>query len=615
METGGRTPKGRWSVLKIVLVSLFIVLFTAGYLLYTNFNRLLSDALTKSFESSILSEVYELKFENLRVNVLEGNIQVFNVGLQPREKPRHIYPYINSSFVLKAKKLRLENVEIRTLLELNRLVLDKILIDNPEIEVSLNGDRNIMLPFKDTLAVKAPTNEIKKKKLAAFELKEFQLVDAFIHTSNAGKQREFMIGNFNISVYDLVINQDPGEYLTTFSNVTLSVGDFAGDLKKGDFKRVTFDEFNIGIDSLEILISLDTLMYEFHDVSTRLHNLDIQTADSVFHVSMNTFDLSYKNKSIKLRGLSFEPNVSHAVLQKKYKYQHTEFSGAVGSLELLHVNFDSLIYAKKIFIDEIVLDSVRASIFKDKLKPIDSTRMPVYLGQTIAAIRVPLLIKRLKATNVNLENTERKPDSTTAKVNIGRATLEAMNITNLSPNSGLTIGADAYINNKVRFKASLAFSYKKPQFGFEGVLEKFNLPDLNDLIQSYTPATINKGIADKISFSGLADEKQATGSMKFLYHNLEVDLELQNKAKWKSSVLTFAANAALHSSNPESSDAPARDVKFQVERDVNKGFVNIVIKSVLNGLKETMIMSKENRKTFKEAKKKSKQNSKKQGKK
>jgi len=615
VETGGRTPKGRWSVLKIVLVSLFIVLFTAGYLLYTNFNRLLSDALTKSFESSILSEVYELKFENLRVNVLEGNIQVFNVGLQPREKPRHIYPYINSSFVLKAKKLRLENVEIRTLLELNRLVLDKILIDNPEIEVSLNGDRNIMLPFKDTLAVKAPTNEIKKKKLAAFELKEFQLVDAFIHTSNAGKQREFMIGNFNISVYDLVINQDPGEYLTTFSNVTLSVGDFAGDLKKGDFKRVTFDEFNIGIDSLEILISLDTLMYEFHDVSTRLHNLDIQTADSVFHVSMNTFDLSYKNKSIKLRGLSFEPNVSHAVLQKKYKYQHTEFSGAVGSLELLHVNFDSLIYAKKIFIDEIVLDSVRASIFKDKLKPIDSTRMPVYLGQTIAAIRVPLLIKRLKATNVNLENTERKPDSTTAKVNIGRATLEAMNITNLSPNSGLTIGADAYINNKVRFKASLAFSYKKPQFGFEGVLEKFNLPDLNDLIQSYTPATINKGIADKISFSGLADEKQATGSMKFLYHNLEVDLELQNKAKWKSSVLTFAANAALHSSNPESSDAPARDVKFQVERDVNKGFVNIVIKSVLNGLKETMIMSKENRKTFKEAKKKSKQNSKKQGKK
>jgi hypothetical protein len=593
---------------------LIVILLASGYLLYRNFNRLLSDALTKSFDSSILSEVYELKFENLRVNVLEGNIQVFNVGLQPREKPRHIYPYINSSFVLKARKIKLENVEIRTLLESNRLVLDKILIDNPEIEISLAGARNIMLPFKDPLAVTTP-REKRKKTLAAFELNEFQLVDASIHTFNSGKQREFSIGNFNISLYDLVITQDPGEYLTTFSKVKLTVGDFAGDLKKGDFKRVTFDEFNIGIDSLEILISLDTLMYEFHDVSTGLHNLDIQTADSVFHVSMNTFDLSYKDKSIKLRGLSFKPNVSHAVLQKEHKYQHTEFSGAVGSLELLHVNFDSLIYAKKIFIDEIVLDSVWASIFKDKLKPIDSTRMPVYLGQTIAAIRVPLLIKRLKATNVNLDNTERKPDSTTAKVTIGRATLEATNITNLSSNSRLTMSADAYIDNKVRFKASLAFSYNKPQFSFEGVLDKFNLPDMNALIASYTPAKINKGIADKISFSGVADQRQATGSMKFLYHDLIVDLELQNKAKWKSSVLAFAANTALHSSNPESSGVPARDVKFRVERDVHKGFVNVVIKSILDGLKETMIMSKENRRSFKEAKKRSRQEGRKEGKK
>jgi hypothetical protein len=39
---------------------------------------------------------------------------------------------------------------------------------------------------------------------------------------------------------------------------------------------------------------------------------------------------------------------------------------------------------------------------------------------------------------------------------------------------------------------------------------------------------------------------------------------------------------------------------------MNKGFVNVIIKSVLNGLKETMIMNKENRKAHKESKEKSK---------
>jgi len=42
-----------------------------------------------------------------------------------------------------------------------------------------------------------------------------------------------------------------------------------------------------------------------------------------------------------------------------------------------------------------------------------------------------------------------------------------------------------------------------------------------------------------------------------------------------------------------------------------KGFVNVVIKSILNGVNETMIMLKENRKTNQESRKKSKEENKK----
>ena len=46
---------------------------------------------------------------------------------------------------------------------------------------------------------------------------------------------------------------------------------------------------------------------------------------------------------------------------------------------------------------------------------------------------------------------------------------------------------------------------------------------------------------------------------------------------------------------------------FRVERDPRKGFINLLLKSLLNGLKETMFMSKENKKAYKEAKKKFKE--------
>jgi hypothetical protein len=317
---------------------------------------------------------------------------------------------------------------------------------------------------------------------------------------------------------------------------------------------------------------------------------------------MKSFDLSYQGQSIDVKEVSFKPNVSQAALQKSYKYQHTEFSGSVGNIQLVSLNFDSLFYAEKVFIEEIILENVKASLYKDRTKPIDTNKFPEYLGQTIMAIPYTVQIKKVSATGVELKNTERKPDKEEASVIISKGNLLVENISNLNPKERLNMAAEALLMDKVRFKAKLSFRYNNPEFSFEGQFGKFNLPDLNPLIAAYTPAIINSGTADEISFSGIAKKRNASGSMKFLYHDLNVDLNLEDQAKWKSAVGTFAANTVLNKSNPASDKQPPRIVQFSADRDMNKAFVNLMIKSILDGFKETMIMSKENRKTFREAK-------------
>ncbi len=598
----GNTQRKRF-IKKIILFSFLSIVLIAGIVLYTNFNRLLSHALLRAFDSNIISDVYELKFEKLMVNPFEGTIRVFNVTLLPREKPLIDYPYINSSFRLKTEKLILKNVDLFALLNESRLNLETISITKPDIDLSLTGDKYILVPFKDSTAT-TRHGIAKKKSIDSFLLNEFQLVDASFHVTNSKKERTFRITEFSISLYDLLIQQQTGRNRISLKHADLSLGQLEGTMHKGPMNHVSLKDFKIGIDSLETQATRDTLIFHFRDFNTGLKALDIQTADSIFHLTLQSFQLSYKDKTIKLSDLSFKPNVSNAVLQKKYAFQHADFSGTVGTIDLLQVNFNSLIYHQKIFIEQIVLDRVSASIFKDKTKIIDKNRMPAYLGQTVKSIGLPLLIKQLKATNVNLVSNERKPDSSYAKVNIQRATLEVKNLTNLSSKEMLTLHADAYLENKAHFQMDLKFNYSKPQFNFSGVVKKFSLPELNGLLQAFTPAKINAGTLDEISFSGIAEHTKANGTMKFLYHDLEVDLELHKTAKWKSSVIAFAANSVLNSSNPASSDSPPRIVQFHVERDMNKGFINIILKSVIDGLKETMIMSKENRKIFKNAKKK-----------
>ena len=156
------------------------VLLLAAFLVYKNFNRIIADSLTKTFEADVISDVYELKFEKLLVNPFEGSIQVSNVIMQPREKPLRNYPYINSSFVLKTKKIMLKNVAIIDLLKSNELHLERILIDNPEVELLLKGRHHILfllkiqrLPPVQIQLLPLRRGKAKRKRLTTFTLNSF----------------------------------------------------------------------------------------------------------------------------------------------------------------------------------------------------------------------------------------------------------------------------------------------------------------------------------------------------------------------------------------------------------------------------------------------------------
>jgi hypothetical protein len=311
-----------------------------------------------------------------------------------------------------------------------------------------------------------------------------------------------------------------------------------------------------------------------------------------------------------LREVSFKPNISESAIQAKYPYRHPQFSFTMGSIDVEGVNFDSLIYSRKLLIEQILLDKVSASIFQDNSKPLDKSKFPPYLGQAITAIPIPLSVMQVRVTNVNLVNREKLPNGSYGKADIQRGTVEVSHITNIAPPEILMLKADAYMENKAHFIINLNFSYKDPKFTFNAVIDKCNLAELNPLVKSYTTATFTKGVLDGMVFSGNASRTNASGTMKFLYHDLDINLALKEKAKWKSSVLAFSANAILPVANP-SVDKPERIVQYHVDRDMNKSFVNLVIKSLLSGLKESFIMSKENKKTYKEKKEKAKQESKK----
>ncbi len=599
--------KKRWPF----ILAIFLVVVTGGGLIfYFNFNKILAEALKQSFENNIISDVYELKFEKLYVNFLDGDIRVSNVVLQPRANPLQRYPYINSSFKLSTGKLILRNVKIRQLLETQTLSLDKIVINKPEVELSLAGDVHVFLPFQDSTDVAIQKD--KKKSLQSFFLQKFELNEANFNATNSFDQRKFAVKNVNFAFNELFLNQRYGIDFMTCKSVELSIESFDGQLLKSPLKHVNFQNFLFNAENLELQKTIDTVIYKFDDFITSLDELEVQTADSILHVSMKKFGLSYKNKSIKLQDIAFKPNITEAEMQKRFKYQNTQFSATVRSIDIIDIEFDSLMYHNKLFIKEVIVDSVSAAVFKDKTKRIDPERFPLYPGQQVASIKMPVQILKVTVKNSAIVNRERKPDGNYAKVTVNNLQATATNITNLSVEEPLVLSGSALLENVAHFNVNLKFDYTKPQFSIDANIQKFNLKSLNNLLRSYSPASVHSGVVDEITLNGMAYKTYASGQLKFLYHDLNIDLKLDEQAEWKNIVGAFAANTYLQSSNPTSPEQPERVVKYDAERDMHKGFINIVLKSVLSGLKETMIMSKENRKAFQEVKKKERNKNKKE---
>ena len=595
---------------KIILTSLAAIVCISLFFIYQNFNKLISVALRKAFDSSLVSEVYELKFENLRVDPIQGNISVFNVTFLPKENPD--YPYINSYLKLTTKALKLQDVDILLLLNSNQLVLDKIAITKPELALDVNGSNPILFPFSPSAASALAG---KSKSLDSYVLREFELVDATFEMSNSVKKRHFKVQNFNLSLRELQVDQNPEEDLIFLREIAVSLERFSGSMHEEGVRQMGFSDLEIHLDSVDLQKNLDTLIFRFNDFTAGVRALEIQTEDSLFQINMDFFSLAYLDQTISLGGMSFIPNVSNRVIQKKYEFQQANFSGTVGSIHLRGVNFDSLMYADKILIDEIALDSMSVAIFKDNTKPKDTQRFPKYPAQAIMEISNPVRINQVIATHLDLLNEERRPDGTSAKVKITQGTAAIKNITNRSPEQELMLQANARLADRVEVNLDLKFSYAKPEFSFVGGMSSFDLKNLNPIITAYSAAEIVQGTADDVKFTGNATETAATGSLKFLYHDLEIDLKLKEQANWKSTIATFGANTVLLSNNPVSPDSPERVVTFKAERDMHKGFLNLVIKSILDGMKETMIMSKENRREFNQLKKEVKKDARREAKK
>jgi hypothetical protein len=112
---------------------------------------------------------------------------------------------------------------------------------------------------------------------------------------------------------------------------------------------------------------------------------------------------------------------------------------------------------------------------------------------------------------------------------------------------------------------------------------------LNVLTEPMAPATFKKGNVQKLEFKLKGDNTHAEGTVLVLYDNLRIDLlEVENDNRLdKKNVTSFLANLFMNDENPDKNE-PARVAKVNYQRNMNRSLYNLIWKSVLTGINQTI---------------------------
>ncbi|MGZ4091197.1 MAG: hypothetical protein ACXVNO_10790, partial [Bacteroidia bacterium] len=386
-----------------------------------------------------------------------------------------------------------------------------------------------------------------------------------------------------------------------------------------DLKELVISQINVtdtricvyeaGNDSLQVMFSDDS---DIH-IEKFLFNKKVDSTGRLFLadkliLTMKTFSYSLPNGLYTLKGKKMTASYSDSLLsvdslELKSNFAKKDFNDAAGhqaswiKLKLSNILFERMnlnlfieqnwFISKKLIIDKMLLETYRDknAEFKHQVKP---------SVQEIIR-KIPFLV------NVDTIDVKSSDVITTiiakGKNRVGQVSFNRMNgtITNVRNDTNVNIHKgeirmkiSGWFLNKGKFVVLYVFplNTNKVVFDCSGRLVNMPLAEINNMIENSADISVKSGQLDTMSFSFHANDKESRGTMKFLYHDLNVDLlnKDDKKQNLKKKILSFVTNKfVIIDANPSKGEAN-RITQINYERYPYKTFFYYTQKSLESGI-------------------------------
>ncbi|NVJ85676.1 MAG: DUF748 domain-containing protein [Algoriphagus sp.] len=479
---------------------------------------------------------YDLKFEDLSVNLLSQKVELERIMIIPLKKDE------SNSFSGSLEKMILNNLHIWDFLTDKQVIIDELILQKPAFRLTL-------------------TNEKSESKKGSHAFQKF-----FEDIISRGEIKNLKVIN---GTAELFLEGEHTKRIGGFTDLTIQASGIQTDKK----------------------ILRHIIPFELEEIKSSLKNLHLELNEGKV-VKIRAITLDLLGQLINVEDISFYTSEDLVTASKQSIHQEDLINFDLKRISLEGIDAGSDLYGKwsaianKLTLDSLVMVDLRN---KNKPRPFESPKK-LFLG-LLESIPFPLdldtvILKNSRFDYQEIGNGKEKPglirfDNLNAQIE-GFVTVDS-----LRKDREMKISLQSDFMGHTPLNAVIAVPYKQESFHLNMSLSPMDLTSLNSITEELAGVRIKSGKLHRLELQMNANEYSAQNELTFDFEDFHIEIEQKGDSQNVNKLASFAGNAALRKTNLPNQKS-YRKARFQSSRNVYRGPFNFIWETSKTGITEIM---------------------------
>lgn len=339
-------------------------------------------------------------------------------------------------------------------------------------------------------------------------------------------------------------------------------------------------------------INSDKMTYTLESFEIDSKEINVSQNSGMYGMKINQLRYSSEEKKLTIDSILLTPHYSKLEFAHKKGEQVARINISIPKLTIdgisLNNVIDSAFIASKIEVTSFDLHS-----FKDKRVPFLRTKHILLPMESLQKFGYPISVDSLIITESRVTIEEISENGTES----GALTIDHINascglITNRYKEGNpkyAALKASGMLMNEGEVSAVFSLPLDgSPTYPTSGRLSKFPFEKLNPALENLARVKIESGTLNNLKFDFRYTDTQSVGTMEIDYQDLRI-IGLNKKNDNTNDFKTLLINAIVKDSKDRSLAKGKRTGAINIERDRTKFIFNVWWKSILDGLKSSIL--------------------------